>query len=341
MRIFSITILIILEFPFFLLMPIESKAQTNPHSKYDIIVAKDGSGEYKTVQEAFNAIPVSHKKEFKIFIKNGVYYEKVTLPKDKGNIEIIGQSEDSTIITYNDYNRKVVNGDTLRTPSCQSVAIDADNVYLKDLTFQNKTGIIGWQSQAVAIRVSGDKIIFDHCRFLGDQDTYYTIGGGRIYHRDCYIEGTTDFIFGKSIAVFDSCTIYIKKNSHVTAANTAEGYKFGYVFRNCKINTADTVDNASLGRPYGPFSKVVYIHCFEGKGIRPEGWSVWNKKKNHLTSYYAEYDCYGPGFKPKERISWSHQLDAKQAKEYILENIFAASSANPKFNNNWLPIMNR
>jgi pectinesterase len=317
----------------------ENKAQTKFHSKYDIIVAKDGSGNYKTVQEAFDAIPANHSKKFKILIKKGLYFEKITLPADKSNLEIVGEDRDSTILTYNDYNRKVVNGDTLRTPTCQSVAINANNVYLKNLTFQNTTGIIGWQSQAVAIRVSGDKIIFDHCRFIGDQDTYYTIGGGRIYHKNCYLEGTTDFIFGKSIAVFDSCVIFIKKNSHVTAANTAEGYKFGYVFRNCKINTADTVNNASLGRPFGPYSKVVYIHCFEDKGIRPEGWSVWNKNKNHLTSYYAEYDCYGPGFKPKDRVSWSHQLTAIEAKIYTLKNIFSAQSGNPKFNDNWLPFM--
>lgn len=309
--------------------------------KYDLIVAKDGSGNFKTVQQAFDAIPVNHSYRYTIFIKKGVYKEKLLLPKDKNNIAIIGESRDSTILTYDDYSKKIVNGDTLSTPTCQSVAIDADNVYLENLTFRNTTGIIGWQSQAVAMRVKGDKVEFYKCNFIGYQDTYYTIGTGRIYHKDCYIEGTTDFIFGRSIALFDSCTILIKKNSHVTASNSGRDFKYGYVFRNCQIKTADTVDNASLGRPYGPYSKVVYIHCFEGSGIRPEGWAVWNKNKNHLTAYYGEYDCYGPGYKPKDRISWSHQLTGKEADKYTIKNIFSSGAGYPAYKDDWTPAINR
>ena len=316
---------------------VSDKQDNYTKHKYDIVVAQDGSGNYKTVQAAFNAIPDNHLKRFTILIKKGIYFEKITLPKGKDNVAVIGEDRNGTILTYNDYSKKVINGDTLGTPTCQSVAINANNVYMENLTFRNTTGIIGWQSQAVAMRVSGDKVIFNKCNFLGFQDTYYTFGRGRIYHKDCYIEGTTDFIFGKSVAVFDSCTILIKKNSHVTASNSEKEFKFGYVFRNCTVNTADTVDYASLGRPYGPYSKVVYIHCYEGKGIRPEGWSVWNSNRNHLTAYYAEYDCFGPGYKPKERISWSHQLTDDEAKKYTLENIFAAGTGYPAYKDNWIP----
>jgi pectinesterase len=305
--------------------------------QYDIIVAKDGTGNFKTVQEAFNSIPDNNKVHKTILIRRGIYYEKVTLAKGKNNLTIIGEDRDGTILTYNDFKGKVVNGDTINTPTTQSVAIDADDIELINITFRNTTGIIGFYSQAVAIRVNGDRIFFSNCCFIGCQDTYFTAGGGRIYHKNCYIEGTTDFIFGNSIAVFDSCIIKSKKNSHITAAGTDSLYKFGYIFRNCTLIADDTIKGSSLGRPWRPNAKVVYLNCKEGKHIRPEGWSVWNKNNNHLNSFFAEYKCSGEGYNPATRLTWTHQLTEQQAAEYTIENIFSKTSGYPAFSNDWIP----
>jgi len=302
----------------------------------EITVAQDGSGDYTTVQAAFDAAPDNYTGPITIFVKNGIYEEKISLSQNKINVTLVGEDPDSTILTYDDYSGRIIDdGTTLGTSTSYSVAINADDFTAKNITFQNTSQ----SAQAVALRVSGDRAIFHNCRMIGYQDTYYTYGYGRIYNKDCYIEGTVDFIFGRSIAVFDNCIIISKRNSTITAASTEENYKFGYVFFDCIFVPNAGINRVYLGRPWRPYAQTVVIHSELGSHIDPAGWLEWSGNNNHETAYYAEYDCFGPGYVLESRVSWSHQLTAEEAAEYTLENIFSKKSASPEYNADWLPVV--
>ncbi len=294
---------------------------------YDFVVAKDGTGDFKTVQEAINAVPDYRKKETTIYIKNGTYKEKLVLAESKSLISFIGESVDSTIITYDDYNQKKnIFEEDKGTSGSSGFYIYGPGFSAENITFSNTAGAVG---QAVAVLVAGDKAKFKNCRFLGFQDTLYTYGReSRQYYSNCYIEGTVDFIFGSSTAVFDSCTIFGKRGGFFTAASTPENKKYGYVFINCKI-TGDAPENSFyLGRPWRPFAKTVFINCNLDKQVAPEGWNNWSNRSNEKTAFYAEYKNSGPGAATGKRVAWSHQLTDAEAKEYTLENILAGWNPN-------------
>ncbi len=302
---------------------------------YDIIVSQDGTSDYISVQEALNAVPDYSEKRTVIFIKNGVYKEKLILRTSKINVTMIGENTESVILTFDDYSGKIVNGDTLTTFTSYSFYVQADGFIAENITFENSAGPVG---QAVAVMVKGDKVIFRKCRFLGNQDTFYTQGVGRCYVESCYIEGTTDFIFGSSIAVFERCIIKSKKNSYITAASTPEGNKFGYVFISCELTADEGINSVYLGRPWRPFAKTVFIKCELGKHIEPTGWHNWNKPDAEKTTFYAEYKCSGPGSEISNRVSWSKQLDDTEAAEYIIEKIFSVDASAIPFKSNWNPL---
>ncbi|KAA8481409.1 pectinesterase [Arcticibacter tournemirensis] len=284
-------------------------------------VAQDGSGNFKTVQEAINAVPDFRKVQTVIFIKNGVYKEKLILAPSKKMVKLVGESVEKTILTYDDYNQKKnIFGEEKGTSGSASFYIYGDDFSAESITFENSSGPVG---QAVAVWSAGDRMKFKNCRFLGFQDTLYTYGyGSRQYYTDCYIEGTVDFIFGSSTAVFNNCDIFCKKQGYVTAASTPDSTKYGYVFLNCRIKGDAPENSFYLGRPWRPYAKVVFINCELGKHIKPEGWNNWGKESNEKTAYYAEYNNKGEGFKPKHRVSWSHQLTKEGAREYTIEKIF-------------------
>lgn len=290
-------------------------------ASYDFIVAQDGSGNFKTVQEAFNAVPDFRKKVTTIFIKKGVYKEKLVLAGSKQNVKLIGESLNKTILTYDDFAQKKNQfGEEKGTSGSASFYIYGDGFTAENITFENSSGPVG---QAVAVWVAGDKSAFKNCRFLGFQDTLYTYGrGSRQYYKDCYIEGTVDFIFGSSTALFDECEIFAKKKGYLTAASTPDTTKYGYVFMDCKIKGDAPENSFFLGRPWRPYAKTVFIKCDLGKMIKPEGWDHWGKETNKHTVYYAEYKNKGAGSDPDKRVGWSHQLTEKEATEYTLENIF-------------------
>lgn len=294
---------------------------SNAQIKYDFVVAKDGSGNFKTVQEAINAVPDFRKKETRILIKKGVYKEKLVLAECKTLITFTGENLDSTIITYDDYSQKKnIFGEEKGTSGSAGFYIYGTGFTAENITFQNTAGPVG---QAVAVSVAGDKIVFKNCRFLGFQDTLYTYGReSRQYYNNCYIEGTVDFIFGSSTAVFDSCTIYGKRSGFYTAASTPEGKKFGYVFLNCNITGSAGADSFLLGRPWRPFAKTAFLYCKLDKQVKAEGWNNWSNPANEKTAYYAEYRNYGPGAKTNKRVKWSFQLTDDEAKAYTIKNIF-------------------
>jgi len=300
-----------------------------------VIVAKDGSGNYTTLQAAFNDVPTNYTGKWTIFVKKGVYYEKDTLKAGKVNVVLIGEDRDSAIITYDDYGDRYGSGNP-GTSGSFTITIDANDFIAKNITFRNtyypQSGVSG--TQAVALRTQGDRHQYINCRITGYQDTYYTWGGsgtGRMYHKNCIIDGTVDFIFGRNICVFDSCTIVVKRNGGtVTAASTDATSMYGYVFRNCTITHIDSlgydgnaVTSYYLGRPWQNSPRTVFINCYESSALHPAGWMSWNV----TPALYAEYTCFGPGSGTGSRASFSRQLTNDEAATYSLENIFARSSA--------------
>jgi pectinesterase len=287
-----------------------------------IIVAQDGTGKYKTVQAALDAIPANNKKPVTIFIKNGVYKEKLRLDSSKSNVTIIGEDKFNTILTYDDHTGKVYpNGLAINTQNSASFVVKANNFSLQNITVENNAGFTA--GQAVGLEVQGDKATVRNCRIVGNQDILFTSrDNSRQYYEDCYIEGTTDFIFGSATCWFERCHIHSKKNSHVTAASTPKEHMYGYVFNDCVLTGDTTLNKVSLGRPWRPYAAVVYLHCYIDKDIMPEGWANWNNTESYKTARYAEYKNYGPGANTSQRVQWSKQLSDDEARRYTLKNVF-------------------
>lgn len=285
-------------------------------AQYDIVVAKDGSGDYQYIQDAIDACRAFTPKRLTIFIKDGKYKEKVVIPAWITDISLIGESIENTIISYDDHAGKGKMG----TFDSYTMRIMGNDIYMENITIENTAGPVG---QAVALHIEGDRCMFYNCRFLGDQDTMFASGeNSRQYYLNCYIEGTTDFIFGPATALFENCQIHSKKNSYITAASTPEWIDYGYVFKDCKVTANKEVDKMYLGRPWRDYAKTVFINCEMGDFIRPEGWHNWSRPEAEKTVFYAEYGSRGPGAKPASRVNWSHQLNNKTIKDYTLEKIF-------------------
>lgn len=300
---------------------------------YDLVVAKDGSGDFFTVQEAINAVPDYRKNaRTTILIKEGSYKEKVIIPASKNAVSLIGQGE--VKITYDDYASKPnIFGENKGTSGSSSCYIYAPDFYAENITFENTSGPVG---QAVACFVSADRAYFKKCRFLGFQDTLYTYGKGcRQYYDECYIEGTVDFIFGWSTAVFNRCHIHSIGNGYITAPSTDKGQKYGYVFYNCEITANSDVDKVYLSRPWRPYAQAVFIQCNMDKHILPEGWDNWRNKNNEKTVFYAEYKSKGEGANPGKRVAYSKQL--KNTEDYSIEEVLSGNDGwNPSKNGNAL-----
>jgi pectinesterase len=148
--------------------------------------------------------------------------------------------------------------------------------------------------------------------------------GVKQYFKDCYIEGTTDFIFGAATAVFEDCHIHSKKNSHVTAASTNSIIPFGFVFKRCKLTADSAINKVSLGRPWSPTASVTYLDCWMGQHIIKEGWNNWKNPANELTARYREYNSAGPGGNPQKRVLWAKQLTPQEALDYSNDKILGA-----------------
>lgn len=298
---------------------------------YDFIVAPDGSGDFFKVQDAIDAVPDFRKNRTHIFIKNGVYKEKLILPTSKTNVSLIGQNKEKTIITNDDFaGKKNEFGEDMGTTGSSTFFIFGDGFNAENLSFQNSAGKVG---QAVAVRISADKVVFDNCKFLGNQDTLYLQGAdSRQYYKDCYIEGTVDFIFGASTAFFDHCTINAKSKGYITAASTKEHVDYGMVFENCKLISNAEKQSVYLGRPWRNHAKTIWINCYMGDHIKQQGWHNWNKPEAERTTFYAEYNSSGPGA-DGNRVAWSKKLTKTQAMKFTKEEVL-------KGNDNWNPTIN-
>lgn len=291
-------------------------AEKPGQKKYDYVVDKDGSGDFKYLQDAIDACRAFTPKRLTIFIKNGTYKEKVLIPAWITDISIIGESMDSTRLTFDDHAGRGKMG----TFDTYTLRVAGNNILLENLTIENSAGPVG---QAVALHIEGDRCVIRNCRLLGDQDTLFASGeGSRQFYQNCYIEGTTDFIFGPATVVFENCHIHSKKNSYITAASTPAWIPFGYVFLDCSLTADAGVDQVYLGRPWRDYARTVFINTEMGSHIRPEGWHNWSRPEAEQTTYLAEYGSTGPGGDTSGRVSWSYRLKEKDLKAYTLENIF-------------------
>ncbi len=286
-----------------------------------LVVAQDGSGGYKTVQAAFDAVPVNNKKPLTIYVKSGTYREKLHLDSGKNFVELKGESRFSTILIFDDHTGKNdPSGRPINTQTSHSVIINADNFTARNITFANDAGFTA--GQAVALDSRGDKAQYYNCRVVGNQDILLLNNEkGRQYFKDCYIEGTTDFIFGAAPAWFENCHIHSKKNSHITAASTPQQNPYGFIFNDCVLTGDSTLHTVCLGRPWRPYSMVIYMHCYIGQQVKPEGWSNWNQTESYKTARYSEYQNYGPGSATKNRVSWSKQLSDADAANITIKNV--------------------
>ena len=304
-------------------------------NKYDnpdtLVVSRDGTGEFRTIDEAIEVCRAFMDYTNVIYVKKGVYKEKLIIPSWLTNITICGEDRDNTIITWDDHanikmpvggldSEAAVKGKPMGTFRTYTLKVQGSYITLKDITIENNAAKLG---QAVTLHTEGDHILVQNCRLLGNQDTVYTgVGGTRVAFYNCYIEGTTDFIFGPSIAWFQNCEIHSKANSYITAASTPAGQKYGYVFYKCRLTADKDVDKVYLGRPWRPFAATIFMDCELGKHIRPEGWHNWNNAKNEETARYAEYGNKGEGASTKNRVKWSKQLSKKEAAKVTLLDAF-------------------
>ncbi len=294
---------------------------------FDMVVDINGTGDYTSIQDAFNAVPDNSGVRTLIFVKNGTYYEKVLLASTKKNVSLIGQSAEGVVLTFDDNPQKGTS-----PAETYTLHADADGFYAENITVENSSGNVG---QAIAIRTTGDTMVFKNCRFLGFQDTYYA-HKRRQYNLNCTVQGATDFIYGDATTVFDSCTIncvkggqYISAPADTKLITNIAGTNFlhGLLFRYCNVTADNDVSANSyyLGRPWQPNSSSVFIQCVLGDHIKPEGWSTWNND-NHLSSVFAEYrnvETTGELVDVSQRVDWSYQLDSSRvANLYKLDFFF-------------------
>ena len=299
-------------------MPLSVASQ----ARADIIVAADGSGNAKTVQEAIEKVPANNKQRVIIRIKPGTYFEQVRVPADKPFISFVGEPAEQTKITFNLSNKAAGS-----TSASYSVYIGGHDFRAENITFENS---FGTGSQAVAVLVEADRAVFKNCRFLGWQDTLYA-KNGRQYYENCYIEGHVDYIFGQAAAVFENCRIHSKGDGYITAPmRFSADEPSGFVFLNSTLTSENTTQGVYLGRPWRDYGRSVFINTKMDAAIRPEGWHHWEPSREK-TAFFAEYGSTGKGSNNNGRVAWVRKLNDADVKEFSVEYFLGGADGwNPK-----------
>jgi pectinesterase len=320
----------VLIFSFFIISFLANAQTANPEKyKYIFTVAKDGSGEFTTIQAAIKAMRGYTLAPITLYLKNGVYHEKIEILTNLTDISFIGENVDSTIITFDDYSGK----GNITTFTSYTAKISGNRFRAEHITFANTAGRVG---QGLALYVDADMAIFKNCKFIGNQDTIFAGGEhARQYFVNCYVEGTTDFIFGPATALFQYCTIKGKSNSYITAANTPKGRSFGIIIMDSKIEADTGVTKLYLGRPWRAYANTAFIRCALPDVIVPAGWDNWGNPENEKTVRYAEYKNTGSGASNTKRVKWSKQLTKRQAAAYTVENILGTDLPYLKQQEKW------
>jgi pectinesterase len=318
----------------------------------DVKTGIEATSEFPTIQMAMDHHPFAgngpNGRQGRVYIEiqPGVYHERVIVTQNHTNITLVGMGKSpSEVVITSSLNAKQAGG----TFFAETVEINGGGFEADNLTFENTAGNTG---QAVAAAVRADRAVFKNCRFLGHQDTLFA-DYGRQYYVNSYIEGGVDFIFGNAAAVFDHSEIHANGRGYLTAqSRTDPRQSTGYVIVNSRVTggiedvavpAGRSVDvspqnTISLGRPWRPYSRVVYIKTELPANISPQGWNAWGNTPGQPQAYYAEYENTGPGANPKARISWSHQLTAEQAARYMPKVFLAgADHWNPEAEARKLP----
>jgi pectinesterase len=330
-----------------ILLPVIAQAQdVHVRVSPDVKTGIESTTEYPTIQMALDHHPFagigSDGKQGRVFIEiaPGIYHERVIVTQNHTNITFVGmgKSPEDVVIT-NSLNAKQAGG----TFFTETAEINGDGFEADNLTFENTAGNTG---QAVAVADRADRSIFKHCRFLGHQDTLFA-DYGRQYYVDSYIEGGVDFIFGNAAAVFDHTELHANGPGYLTAqSRTSAEQTTGYVILNSKVTSsidhtaAPVSTNASfagarsiasakgttgLGRPWRPYSRVVYINTELSADVNPAGWNNWNSVANEKTAWYGEVNSTGPGANPSARVPWSHHLTSAEATQFLPSEFLAGS----------------
>lgn len=286
----------------------------------ELKVAQDGSGDFRSIQAAVNAAKSFPDEDIHIYVEAGIYEEKIVVWEWNTRLSVIGAGRDKTIIRWNDHFEKMQLGRN-STFHTASLRVEANDFYASDLSVENSAGPVG---QAIALSVNADRAQFERVAVRGHQDSLYVTGeNNRILFRDCYIEGSVDFIFGGALAVFNRCQVHSKGGSFITAASTHEGQAAGLVFLHSRLTAEAGVHEVYLGRPWRVHAQTVFINCAMGAHILPAGWHDWNKVQAHETSFFAEFQSSGPGASPEDRVSWSRQLNTHEAEKFLPETLLA------------------
>ncbi|MCM1522113.1 MAG: pectinesterase family protein [Muribaculaceae bacterium] len=289
--------------------------------KRELYVNPDGSGDYTNVTDALEGIRAYMDYTVTVHIAPGTYKEKVIIPSWLTNVVFVGEGAkpEDTVITWDDH----ANINKMGTFRTYTVRVDGNDITFRNLTIENNAPQLG---QAVALHTEGDRLKFENCRILGNQDTVFTGGENmRLFFDNCYIDGTTDFIFGPATAYFKDCNIHSKRDSFITAASTPENVAVGYVFENCHLTADPEVQKVYLGRPWRPYAHTMFINCDMDKHIRAERWQNWGKKENEVTSRYGEYGSKGPG--AEGQCDWAKNPDPETVKALTdLKKVFSHST---------------
>jgi pectin methylesterase-like acyl-CoA thioesterase len=307
-----------------ILLPFSAQAQTA--AKKTMVVASDGSGQFKTVQEAVDA---ARQGNTLIEIKPGEYRQVVAISANGVELRGLGKAPQDVVLVYD--NSAASAGGTGRSGT---VTVTGDDFCAENLTiandFEKRHERTEQGSQAVALRVTGDREIFRHVRLLGYQDTLYADSktchaagetgacrASRQYFSDCTIEGHVDFIFGDAKAVFDGCEIHGIAHSMVTItaqSRVRPEEDSGYVFRDCTVTAEAGAQDILLGRPWRDYSAVVFLNTDFKATLDPKGWLEWDGRLK--TSDYAEYGSHGLAGDLAQRVAPSRQLTAAEVAKY-------------------------
>ncbi|KAG5014657.1 hypothetical protein AAZX31_08G032900 [Glycine max] len=276
---------------------------------------KHGKGGFSSIQAAIDSLPFINVVRVVIKVHAGVYTEKVNISPFKSFVTIQGEGADKTIVQWGD----TAQSQPLGTYGSATFAVNSPYFIAKNITFKNTApipapGAVG--KQGVALRISADTAVFLGCKFLGAQDTLYD-HIGRHYYKDCYIEGSVDFIFGNALSLFEGC--HVHAIAQLTGALTAQGRNSlledtGFSFVHCKVTGSGAL---YLGRAWGPFSRVVFAYTYMDNIIIPKGWYNWGDPNREMTVFYGQYKCTGPGASYAGRVSWSRELSDEEAKPFI------------------------
>ncbi|KAL8153927.1 hypothetical protein V2J09_011687 [Rumex salicifolius] len=282
------------------LLTVTTEASSTPKRRHITVDVTGKLGDYKRIQDAVDSVPSGNSDPVFIRVEPGTYREKVVVPADKQYITLSGRKANVTVVTW---------GDSGDIHNSATVTVFASNFVVRYITLQNSHGE---GSKAVALRVTGDKAAFYGCRILSYQDTLLD-ESGRHYYKNCYIEGGTDFIFGNAASRFEKCHLHsISEGDGAITAQRRESAteNTGFYFLFCKVTG---LKSCLLGRPWGPYSRVVFAYSYMSSVVLPYGWDDWGKPKRRRTVYYGEYGCFGPGANRSKRVDWSRSLTQDEA----------------------------